>query len=80
MAFACMAETMALALEGRYEDFSVGKALTVERVLEINEICTRHGFRLGGFRSFERAVTQEHIEAVRERAQANRKNRAPIRA
>ncbi len=80
MAFACMAETMALALEGRYEDFSVGKALTVERVLEINEICTRHGFRLGGFRSFERAVTQEHIEAVRERAQANRKNWSPIRA
>lgn len=79
MAFACMAETMALALEGRYEDYSVGKELTVEQAQEIGAICARHGFRLGGFRSFERAVTDEHIARVRERAQANRKTWTPTR-
>lgn len=73
MAFACMAETMALALEGRYEDFSVGKDLKVEHALEIKAICDKHGFRLGGFRSFEHEVTQEQIDIVREKAQANRK-------
>src|SRR5258708_7306818 len=56
-AFACMAETMALALEGRYEDYSVGKELTVEQAREISAICARHGFKLIGVRSFERAVS-----------------------
>ena len=30
--YACMAETMILALEGRYESFSLGKELELERV------------------------------------------------
>jgi predicted amino acid dehydrogenase len=76
--FACMAETMALAMEGRYEDYSVGKALTVEQALEIGEICTRHGFKLSGFRSFERAVTSEQIARVREQAHQNRRNWSPL--
>ena len=73
MSFACMAETMALALEGRYEDYSIGKELTIEEALEIGAICTKHGFKLGGFRSFERAVTDEQIARVREKAQTNLK-------
>ncbi len=73
--YACMAETMALALEGRYEDYSVGKNISLDQVYEIGEIATRHGFRLSGFRSFERAVTDEHIDTVRERAQAARRGK-----
>lgn len=64
-AYACMAETMALALEGRFEDYSLGKQLSIQRVLEIEEIATRHGFRLSGFRSFERPVTPDQIDRVR---------------
>ena len=71
-AYACMAETMALALEGRYEDYSVGKHITLAQVEEIGAIAARHGFRLSGFRSFERAVTEAQIAAVRERAQRAR--------
>jgi fatty aldehyde-generating acyl-ACP reductase len=71
--FACMAETMALALDGRYEDYTIGKEIALERVLEIGAIAERHGFRLSGFRSFEKAVTNEHINDVRERAAQNRK-------
>ncbi|HVO70173.1 MAG TPA: hypothetical protein VMT24_09010, partial [Aggregatilineaceae bacterium] len=77
MAFACMAETMALALEGRYEDYSVGKGLTVEQARAIAAICARHGFKLGGFRSFERAVTDEQIARVREQAQVNLRHWTP---
>ncbi len=75
--YACMAETMALALEGRYEDYSVGKELSVEQAQEIGAICAKHGFKLSGFRSFERAVTDEQIARVRDRAQANRKHWSP---
>jgi predicted amino acid dehydrogenase len=80
MAFACMAETMALALEGRYEDYTVGKYLTVEKAREIGEICTRHGFKLGGFRSFERPVTDEQIARVREQAHISRRHWSPLHA
>jgi fatty aldehyde-generating acyl-ACP reductase len=71
-AYACMAETMALALEGRFEDYTLGKHLTRERVQEINDIAKKHGFRLSGFRSFEREVTPEQIEVVRQNAKRAR--------
>jgi len=63
-AYACMAETMMLALEGRYESFSLGRDLTVKQVEEITKIANKHGFKLAGFRSFEREVTQEQIERI----------------
>jgi predicted amino acid dehydrogenase len=67
-AYACMAETIALALEGRFEDFTLGKHLTRERVEEIDAMARKHGFRLSGFRSFEREVTSQQIETVRRNA------------
>jgi predicted amino acid dehydrogenase len=69
-AYACMAETMALALEGRFEDYTLGKRITRAQVDEITAIADRHGFRLSGFRSFERPVTEEQIEHVRQKARA----------
>jgi len=72
MVYACMAETMALAMEGRYESYTLGRAISAERVREIAALAERHGFRLGGFRTFERAVTREHIERVAARAREAR--------
>ena len=66
--YACMAETIALALEGRFEDYTVGRDITLERVQEITAIADKHGFRMSGFRSFEREVTDEQIETVRKNA------------
>jgi fatty aldehyde-generating acyl-ACP reductase len=74
-AYACMAETITLALEGRFEDYTLGKNITRQRVDEIAAMAAKHGCRLSGFRSFERAVTEEQIEAVRRSArQARRRN------
>ena len=72
-AYACMAETMALALEGRFEDYTLGKEITRPRVDEITAMAEKHGFRVSGFRSFEKEVTLEQIEAVR--LNAKRKGR-----
>ncbi len=76
-AYSCMAETMALALEGRYEDYTLGKDISLEQILEIGEIATRHGFKLSGFRSFGHAIPQSAIDAVRERALINRRSWSP---
>ncbi|KYO65416.1 NAD(P)H-binding protein [Thermovenabulum gondwanense] len=73
-AYACMAETMILALEKRYENFSLGRDLTVEQVEEISRLAKKHGFKLAGFRSFERPVTKEHIEKVKRNAEAKLKS------
>ena len=67
-AYACMAETMILALEGRFEDYTLGKDISLERVNEITTLAGKHGFRLSGFRSFEREVTDEQIQIVRRNA------------
>jgi fatty aldehyde-generating acyl-ACP reductase len=72
-AYACMAETIALALEGRFEDYTIGKEITIERVQEITAISEKHGFRMSGFRSFEREVTEEQIEAVRRNARKDKR-------
>ncbi len=67
-AYACMAETMILALENRIENYSLGKILDLAKVREIEHLGDKHGFRLAGFRSFERVVTEEQIERVRQLA------------
>jgi len=78
MAFACMAETMTLALEGRLESYTLGKSLTVTQVEEIAHLCARHGFKLGGFRSFEKAVTPEQIERVKQAARTARRQESRV--
>lgn len=68
LALACMAETMMLALEGRFEDYTLGRNLTLEQVEETGRLAKKHGFRLAGFRSFERPVPEEKILAIKKRA------------
>jgi fatty aldehyde-generating acyl-ACP reductase len=68
MAYACMSETMMLALEGRIENFTLGKEVSLQQVQTTQSLARKHGFRLAGFRSFERALTDEEIAAIRARA------------
>jgi Predicted dehydrogenase len=69
-AYACMAETMILALEKRYENFTLGRDLTVKQIEAITQLAKKHGFRLAGFRSFERAVSPDQIENIRKKVRA----------
>ena len=69
--YACMAETMILALDEKYENWSLGRELTVAQVSGIAKLAKKHGFELAGFRSFERPVTAEEIEAVKQNARSH---------
>jgi predicted amino acid dehydrogenase len=64
-AYACMSETFMLALEDRPESFTLGKDVSVEQVDTTQQWAHKHGFRLAGFRSFERAVDEASIERAR---------------
>jgi fatty aldehyde-generating acyl-ACP reductase len=68
LAFGCMAETMALALERRFEDDTVGNDSEIERAGETEHFAGRHGFGLAGLRSFGRSVTRGQIRTVRRKA------------
>ena len=65
-AYACMSETMMLALDGRAESFTLGKDVSVEQVEETQRLAAKHGFRLAGFRAFEKKVDDEAISRARE--------------
>lgn len=66
-AYACMAETITLALAGHYESYTLGKDITVEQVDFIHHMALRHGFKVSGFRCFEAPVTDEKIHQIKEK-------------
>ena len=65
ISLACMAETMILTMEGRFEDYSIGRGLQIEKVEEISRLAKKHGFKLAGLRAFDEPVTSERIEQVK---------------
>jgi hypothetical protein len=56
LAYACMAETMMLALEGRYENTSLGTDLSPETLRLMRSMADRHGFHVARLRSFGRVL------------------------
>lgn len=77
-AYACMSETIMLALENRPENFTLGKDVSPAQVEETLRLADKHGFKLAGFRSFERAVDDARIAEVRQ-ARATAPGRAVLR-
>lgn len=64
-AFACMSETMMLALEGRYEHMSIGADLSLEHLELMRGLAKKLGFTLAGFRAFDRPLDPAVWERVR---------------
>jgi fatty aldehyde-generating acyl-ACP reductase len=64
LTFGCIAETIALALEGRFEDYTVGKTIGIERVREIETMAEKHGFRLAEFHSFGQLLSDERVQPL----------------
>ena len=58
-AYACLAETALLAMEGRFEDYSIGRDISTQQVKEIYQLFIKHGFKISGLRSFGETVTDE---------------------
>jgi len=68
VAYACLAETALLAMEGRFECFTLGRNIEVEQVKEIFRLFNKHGLQLEGLRSFGRPVSDKEITHKRELA------------
>lgn len=74
--YACLAETCLLAMEGRFEDYTLGRNIEMGRVKEIYRLFKKHGFKLAGLRSFGKYVTAEDVAEKRALAQALRADSA----
>lgn len=79
VAYACLAETIVLALEGRFENFTVGRAIEWEKVREIYKLGLRHGMKLAAISGVNGPFSDNDIERVRELALAARARQAAAR-
>lgn len=82
-AYACLAETALLAMDGRFEDYTLGRNIEMGRVKEIYRLFKQHGFALAGLRSFGHLLTPEdfaHKRALADRLRANPAEFVRVRA
>ncbi len=61
----CLGETVLLALEERWENYSLGKELELKKVLEMENLAEKHGFVVDTLRSFEKPITIKEINRIK---------------
>ncbi len=74
--YACLAETALLAMDGRFDDYTLGRNIDMELVKEIYRLFKKHGFQLAGLRSFDQYLTDEDIARKRQLADQLRTKQA----
>jgi predicted amino acid dehydrogenase len=62
--YACLAETIVLALEGRFEVFTVGRDTEWEKVKEIYKLGLKHGMKLSAISGVKGVYSDEDIAKV----------------
>jgi predicted amino acid dehydrogenase len=63
--YACLAETALLAMEGRFEDYTLGRNISMERVKEIYRLFKKHKFQLAGVSSFGKYISDQDVAMKR---------------
>jgi predicted amino acid dehydrogenase len=76
VAYACLAETIVLALEGRFENYTVGRSIEWEKVHEIYRLGLKHGMKLAAISGANGVFSDEDIARVRALALAARAKKA----
>ena len=79
VAYACLAETIVLALEGKFESYTVGREIEWEKVREIYRLGLKHGMKLAAISGVNGPYSDADIERVRELALAARARDAASR-
>ncbi|MCB9378546.1 MAG: hypothetical protein H6511_07260 [Holophagales bacterium] len=80
VAYACLAEAALLAMDGRFECFTLGRDIRPGQVKEIYKLYRRHGFTLAPLRSFGRPLAEEDFERLRDLSRALLSDEEKLRA
>lgn len=77
-AYACLAETALLAMDGRFDDYTLGRNISTDKVKEIWRLFKKHQFQIAGLRSFGKYISEEEVAQKRALAQALRDDPAKL--
>jgi len=69
VSYACLAEAALLAMEERFECYTLGRDLVPARVRELYRMYRRHGFQIAPLRTFGQLLTDELVEEKRARTE-----------
>ena len=68
VAYACLAETIVLALEGRFENYTLGRNIEWEKVREIYKLGLKHGMQLASISGVNGVYSDADLARVRQLA------------
>ncbi|MDD4972929.1 MAG: hypothetical protein PHY93_01185 [Bacteriovorax sp.] len=66
--YACLAETALLAMEGKFESFTLSRNINYEKVIEIDKLANEHGVRLSHIMGHNGFITDEEFSLCQEHA------------
>jgi predicted amino acid dehydrogenase len=78
VAYACLAEAALLAMEGRFESFTLGRDVPPAKVKEIYRLFRKHGFQIAPLRTFGAPLTDALVAAKNARAEELRRDPAQL--
>jgi len=71
LCYPCMAEPMILALEKKFENYSIGKDFDISKVKEIVSLGKKHGFGIASLTTHSAVISDEEIDRIRHNAYEN---------
>lgn len=66
---ACLTETILLALDEDYQDYSLGRKLSLDTIQYFRSLADKHGFSLAGLKMGNRELSEEYISQIFNRSQ-----------
>ena len=67
--YACLAETALLAMEGKFESFTLSRNINYEKVIEIDRLAREHGVRLSQIMGHSGFITDAEFDLCKEHAE-----------
>ncbi|MFH1202234.1 MAG: hypothetical protein V1674_05030 [Candidatus Omnitrophota bacterium] len=78
LSYPCMAEPLVLAFENRFESYSLGREIPIEKVREISRLASKHGFEIVDFTSQDRLFSTEQVKQIKTNAQKTQTSKRTI--
>jgi predicted amino acid dehydrogenase len=75
LCYPAMAEPMILALQRKFEDYSLGNDFQPEKIREIMRLGAKHGFEIVGLTSQEKLLSSEQIVKIKSSALIKKKRK-----
>ena len=78
LCYPCMAEPMILALERKFENYSLGREFDAAKIREIMRWSAKHGFEVAALTSQEKVISDEEIFKIKHNSQSKKKRKVSL--